>query len=114
MDARDRRADAGRAQVNQKRFGGCGLTLNPGEDLIYLARGRIFDEGRMTEFCRKLLSKMTVCRSRRQRSASRRHRPAGYAPGLPAALPSPALPGGPGACGSAAARNRSSALVRMG
>ena len=46
MDARHRRADAGRAQVNQKRFGGCGLTLNPGEDLIYRARGRIVDEGR--------------------------------------------------------------------
>jgi len=27
----------------------------------------------MTEFCRKTLSRMTVCPSRRQRSASRRH-----------------------------------------
>ena len=45
MGVSDRLADAGRAQVNQKRFGGCGLTLNPGEDLIYRARGRIVDEG---------------------------------------------------------------------
>ena len=35
----------------------------------------------MTEFCRKMLSTMSVCRPRRLRSASRRHWLMSYAPG---------------------------------
>jgi hypothetical protein len=46
MDARDRRADIGRPQVNQKRSGGCGLAHDPGEDLMDRARGRTIDESR--------------------------------------------------------------------
>jgi hypothetical protein len=46
MDARDGRADIGRPQVNQKRFGGCGLALDPGEDLTYRTGGRTVDERR--------------------------------------------------------------------
>lgn len=53
----------------------------------------------MTEFCRKTLSRMTVCPPRRQRSASRRHCPAEYASGSP---------------GAGAASSSSTRLVLMG
>ena len=46
VDAGDRRADVGRAQVNQRRLGRPDLAHDPGEYLFRPARGRAVDEGR--------------------------------------------------------------------
>ena len=112
MDARDRRGDVGWPQVDQERPGGCGLPHDLGEDLLDRARGRAVDEGRHDG----VLQEAALHDDRLPAAQAALGQPAPLNGRVhPRAARGPAVRRpAPGACGPAAARNRSSALVRMG